>query len=242
MEKVNPKLRYGLAKKALWHFYHNQYWTEEELFVWKEFCNKNADKLWKLKMRLLCEENNDMIVAAVVADATEEERIFLSDKYLHGESFVTIGNKLNIHPNALQRWRDKFLAEIAKLLNFELPTSDVFSVNKVEALVYVLERLIVFHEEYKESDKKLLDVLKTKLNLYNDILFILREFLTLNIDDIGIKIIKSKIENNGMTIKCLEKCTGYSHTTISNYMKVFKSKFCKNLNNRVLNKNVGGRK
>jgi len=229
MEKINPKLNYGLAKEALWHFYHNQYWSEEELFVWKEFCYKNPEKLWNLKMRLLCEENNDMIVAAVVADATEEERIFLSDKYLQGESFVTIGNKLNIHPNALQRWRDKFLMKIAKLLIFELPTTDVFSINKVEALVYVLERLIVFHEEYREADKKLLDALKSKLNLYNDMLFTLREFLTLDIDDIGVKIIKSKIQHNGMSIKCLEKCTGYSHTTISNYVRTYQRKFCKNL-------------
>ena len=187
-------------------------------------------------MRLICEENNDMIVAAVVADATEEERIFLTDKYLRGESFVTIGNKLNIHPNALQRWRDKFLAEIAKLLNFELPTSDLFSIKKIEALVYVLERLIVFHEEYKKSDRKLLDVLKIKLNLYNDTLFALREFLALDIDDIGFKIIKSKIQNNGMSIKCLEKCTGYSHTTISNYVRIYQRKFCKNL--KTIEKNL----
>ena len=236
MEKVNPKLRYGLAKKALWHFYHNQYLTEEELIVWNKFCDKNPDKLWKLKMRLICEENNDIIVAAVVADATEEERIFLTDKYLRGESFVTIGNKLNIHPNALQRWRDKFLADIVKLLNFELPTSDLFSINKIEALVYVLERLIVFHEEYKKSDRKLLDVLKIKLNLYNDMLFALREFLALDIDDIGFKIIKSKIQNNGMSIKCLEKCTGYSHTTISNYVRIYQRKFCKNL--KTIEKNL----
>ena len=229
MEKINPKLMYGLAKEALWHFYHNQYWTGEELQVWKKFCDKNPEKLWNLKMRLLCEENNDMIVAAVVIDATEEERIFLREKYQNNESYGIIAKKLNIHPNGLQRWRDKFLVKIAKLLNFELPTSDIFSINKVEALVYVLERLIVFHEEYREYDKKILDVLKSKLNLYNDMLFALREFLVLDVDDIGIKIIKSRIQNNEMSIKCLEKYTGYSHTTISNYVRTYQRKFCKNL-------------
>jgi len=127
--------------------------------------------MWKLKIRFLWEENNDMLVGAVIADADHEEQIFLHEKYRLNWSFVKIGMELHIHPNGLQRWRDKFLAEIAALLEYNLPPADIFSRNKVEALIYVLERTITFHEEFGNFDEKVLAELKSKLEVYQNLLF-----------------------------------------------------------------------
>lgn len=225
MEKINPKLSYGLAKEALWHFYHNQYWTEEELFVWKKFCDKNPEKLWKLKMRLLCEENNDMIVAAVVADATEEEKIFLSEKYQNNESYGMIAKKLNIHPNGLQRWRDKFLSNIKSLMEYKLPLSDIFSRNKVEALIYVLERVINFYEEYNQPDEKIFEILKYKLDKYHNLLFVIKYYLYSESSKKDYEIIRTKIQNPNLTIKEIANETGRSRNSVSQYISCFQEQF-----------------
>ena len=106
------QLKLFIAKNALLHFYRYQYWTTEEYNSLQHFCEKeDSDGIWKAKLRLLCEENNDVIVAAVLADLTPEEQIFLYEKFRLDYSFVKIGLKLNIHPNGLQRWRDKILSD-----------------------------------------------------------------------------------------------------------------------------------
>lgn len=131
MENTSPKLKNRLAKNALIHFYKNRYWTEEERDFLREFFDSHdSDRIWKLKMRLLCEENNDMLVASVIADASDEEREFLEEKYRKDESFVRIGMRLSVHPNSLQKWRDKFLAKIASLLEYKLPVEDIFYATK----------------------------------------------------------------------------------------------------------------
>ena len=226
MESSNPKLKFHLAKNALLHFYHNRYWTPEELAFLRDFFSANdSDRAWKLKMRLLCKENNDMIVSAVVADASEEERIFLDSRYRLNLSFVEIGMDLNIHPNGLQRWRDKFLADIAALLEYRLPTADIFSRNKVEALIYALERVIALHEGYGKADKAALDSLKAKLNSYQDLLFVLKQFLSSDSEKIGRRIIKLKILNQNMPLEELERHVRSSHTTIDGYIRRFHKQF-----------------
>ena len=226
MESSNPKLKFFLAKSALMHFYRNQYWTSDEIHILRNFFrNNDSERMWKLKMRLLCEENNDMLVGAVVADANAEEQIFLHKKYRLNWSFVKIGMELHIHPNGLQRWRDKFLAEIAALLEYNLPPADVFSRNKVEALIYVLERTIAFHEEFGNFDEKVLAELKFKLEVYQNLLFAIKQILALKSDKLGYRIIRAKILNPHMSVEELESYIGTSHTTISSYVHSFQKNF-----------------
>lgn len=229
MENSNPKLKFFLAKSALIHFYNNAYWTIDEIHILRNFFrNKDSERMWKLKMRLLCEENNDMLVGAVIADANAEEQVFLHKKYRLNWSFVKIGMDLHIHPNGLQRWRDKFLAEIASLLEYNLPTADIFSRNKVEALIYVLERTIAFHEEYGKFDEKVLAELKFKLGVYQNLLFAIKQILAFESERIGYRIIKARILNPHMTVGELEDYVGTSHTTIDNYVHSFQKKFFQN--------------
>ena len=65
------------------------------------FSANDSDRMWKLKMRLLCEKNDDMLVGAVVADASDEEQILLHDRYRLNLSFVNISMKLSVHLNGL---------------------------------------------------------------------------------------------------------------------------------------------
>ena len=235
MEISSPKLKFFLAKSALIHFYNNSYWASDEIYILRDFFGgNNSDRMWKLKMRLLYEENNDMMVGAVVADANAEEQIFLHEKYRLNWSFVKIGMHLHIHPNGLQRWRDKFLAEIASLLEYNLPIADIFSQNKVEALIYVLERTISFHQEYGKFDEKVLAELKFKLEVYQDLLFAIKQILDFESEKLGYRIIRAKILNPHMSIEELENHIGTSHTTIKNYVqafqkKIFQNKFCLSL-------------
>lgn len=220
------KLRLSLANDALLHFFRNEYWSAEEIDFLHDSCFHNfSDRFWKLKMRLLYEENNDMIVAAVFADANFEERYFLIERFLRNSSFVKIGHDLHVHPNALQRWRDKFFKEIAALMNFDLPDDNIFSRNKVEALIFVLERTVVFFEDYGKTDRAVLLELKSKLQIFQNLLFAIRYFLNSDSLDVGDKIIQAKILHPNFSAEELEKIVGFSHTTISKYLHIFRSKF-----------------
>ena len=146
------KLKFSLANDALIHFFRSDSWAVDEIYFLNTFCRNFSDRFWKFNMRLLYEENNDFIVASVFADANHEHRKFLFLRFAKNFSFVKIGMHLQVHPNALQRWRDKFLNEISSLMNFDLPIDDIFSRNKVEALIFGLERNIVFFEDYGKTD------------------------------------------------------------------------------------------
>ena len=164
MNSSVPNLKLLPAKQALVHFFQNDYWTKEEIDFLHSFCAcHDSDKIFKLKLRLLTLDNSDFIVASVLADASPEEYKFLYKKYRLNHSFTKISLELHVHPNGLQRWRDKFLNEIASLLDFDLPINDIFSRNKVGTLVFTLERLIVLLEEYGKADERTLHVLKAKL-------------------------------------------------------------------------------
>lgn len=220
------KLRFSLANDALLHFFHNEYWFAEEIDFLHDFCLQNfSDRFWKLKMRLLYEENNDMIVASVFADANIEERYFLVERFLRDSSFVKIGHDLHVHPNALQRWRDKFFKEISSLMNFDLPPEDIFSRNKVESLIFVLERNIVFFEDYGKSDDNVLLELKSRLQIFQNLLFAIRYFLNSDSSDVAHKIIQTKILYPKLPVEELERIVGFSHTTVSKYLFAFRSKF-----------------
>lgn len=220
------KLKFFLANNALVHFFSNEYWSADEVDFVHDFCfSDNSDNIRKLRLRLLCEENNDIIVASVLADANSDEFSFLKDRYFHHFSFTKISLKLHIHINGLQRWRDKFLADIASLLEYKLPASDIFSRNKIEALIFVLERSVVFHESYGDSGPTFLSFLKFKLNFYQNLLFILKQFLYSDSNHIGIRIIQAKILNQQMSCEELEKHLRFSHTTVSRYVRIFQQKY-----------------
>ena len=226
MACFTPKLKFALAKNALIHFFRNSYWTKDELDFIRSFISEsNSNKIFKLKVKLLSEENNDMLVAAVLADSSPEEFRFLYSKYQLGHSFVQISTELNVHPNGLQRWRDKFLAEIAALLEYNLPTNDIFSRNKVEALVFVLERTIAFYETYGNADTTVLHSLKTKLNIYQNLLFAIRFFLLSESNHLAFRTIKAKILNQHVPLSELEFLTNSSHSSIAHYLNLFQRQF-----------------
>lgn len=220
------KFKLSLANDALFHFFRNKYWSVEEIDFLNNFCFQNySDRFWKFKMRFLYEENNDMIVAAVFADSNPDERTFLFQRFANNTSFVHIAMNLHVHPNTLQRWRDKFFNEVASLMNFELPDEDIFSRNKVEALIFVLERNIVFFEDYGKADSALILALKFKLQIFQDLLFAIRYFLNSDSLDVGNKIIRTKILNPNLPVEELEQIVGFSHTTVSKYLFKFRSHF-----------------
>lgn len=220
------KINFYLAKNALAHFFKYNYWTNEELNSLQHFFSlSDSDRMWKLKLRCLCQENNDMIVAAVLADALPEEQIFLYDKFRLDYSFVKIGMELHVHPNGLQRWRDKFLLEISSLMNYYIPVNSIFSKNKVEVMVFALERIISFLETYGRYEVRFLDGLKTKLAGYQDLLFIIRQFLNSNSESVGVKIIRAKIINPNSSLEELTSSLKVSHTTVNKYLQYFQQKF-----------------
>lgn len=221
-----PKLKFALASDALTHFFNYQYSSVEETNLTEKFFQPCcSDNFRKLRLRLLCEENNDIIVASVLADASSEEFTFLKHRYFHCFSFTKISLNLHVHINGLQHWRDKFLTDIASLLEYKLPISDIFSRNKIEALIFVLERSIVFYESYCDSDLTFLTYLKSRLNFYQNLLFVLKQFLYSDSKHIGVKIIQAKILNRQMSCEELEKSLGVSHTTVSHYVRVFQQKY-----------------
>ena len=56
-------------------------------------------------------------------------------------------------------------------MNYKLPNSDIFSRNKVETLIFCIERVIIFCEDYIHTDTFILDSLKTKLYFLSSDIF-----------------------------------------------------------------------
>ncbi|MBE6084906.1 MAG: hypothetical protein E7203_05465 [Selenomonas ruminantium] len=137
MRKASPKVRLYLARQALERYYRDDGLSEEQKDWMNKLYGDNLDSksIKKLQMRLLSRECCEIIVGAVIAEASHEEKIFLRDKYKLRRNFTAIRCKLHVHINGLQRWRDKFLNEIAQLMNYELPERDVWSYRKVGALL-----------------------------------------------------------------------------------------------------------
>ena len=224
MRKATPKVRLYLARQALERYYRGDELAEEQEEKLKELYRENPDSkgLQKLRMRLLCRECSEMIVAAVIAEARQEEKIFLRDKYKLRRSFTALSCKLHIHINGLQRWRDKFLSEVAQLMNYELPERDIWSYRKVSVLVKVLERNIEFLGTYgkgadEESLRRLCCLRERYLRLQKGM-----EAYADSLDEsIRTKVVKAHLAHVDMNLVELAALTGYSHTTLNLYLAEF---------------------
>ena len=107
MRKASPKVRQYLARQALERYYHDDGLSEEQKDWMGKLYGDNPDSksIKKLQMRLLSRECCEIIVGAVIAEASHEEKIFLRDKYKLRRNFTAISCKLHVHINGLQRWR-----------------------------------------------------------------------------------------------------------------------------------------
>ena len=224
MRKATPKVRLYLARQALERYYRGDELAEEQEEMLKELYMENPDSkgLKKLRMRLLCRECCDMIVGAVIAEARHEEKIFLRDKYKLRRSFTALSCRLHITVNGLQRWRDKFLDEVAQLMNYELPERDIWSHRKVSVLVRVLERNIEFLEKYgKEADEESLRRLCGLRDRYMCLQRGIEEYIESRDESIKAKVVKARLSHVDMNLVELAGLTGYSHTTINMYLSEF---------------------
>ena len=194
-------LRIRNAQSALFHFFHYHYCT-----------NKTIKEINDETVQNFLDEMNNLVVGAVISETTKEEKIFLYGRYCCNESFIELSLKLHIHPNGLQR--DKFLNEIAELLNFRVIERDLYSRNKIEVLVYVLERYINFYEHYNKEAKEFLEEIKIRYEKYHKLLDNIYSFLYSENLKSGDAIIKIKILNPNISFKEMRMITGNSYSTI----------------------------
>ena len=206
-------LRIRNAQSALLHFFHYHYCT-----------NRTIKEINDETIQNFLDEMNDLVVGAVISETTKEEKIFLHGRYCCNESFIELSLKLHIHPNGLQRWRDKFLNEIAALLNFRVTDRDLYSRNKIEVLVYVLKRYINFYEHYNKEAKEFLEEMKIKYEKYHKLLDNIYSLLYAENLKSGDVIIKIKILNPNISFKEMKTITGNSYSTIYHHINSFKEK------------------
>lgn len=92
-------------------------------------------------------------------------------------------------------------------------------------MVFALERIISFLETYGRYEVRFLDGLKLKLAGYQDLLFIIRQFLNSNSESVGVQIIRAKIINPNSSLEELTSSLKVSHTTVNKYLQYFQQKF-----------------
>ena len=225
MRKASPKVRLYLARQALERYYRGyELVNEEQEERLKELYSREPDSkgLKKLCMRLLCRECNEIIVGAVIAEASQHEKIFLRDKYKLHRNFTAISCRLHMHVNGLQRWRDRFLLEIAQLMNYELPERDIWSHSKVSALVKVLDRNIKFLGEYgMEADGESLKRLQVLRDRYLRLQQGMERYLHSEEISAKAKVIRERMLHVDMGSGELADFVGYSHTTVDMYLAEF---------------------
>lgn len=216
MRKASPKVRMYLARQALERYYRDDSLSEDQKAWMNKLYGANPDSksIIKLKMRVLAKECSDIIVGAVIAEASQEEKIFLRDKYKLRRNFTAISCRLHVHTNGLQRWRDKFLKEIAQLMNYELPERDVWSYMKVGALIKVLERNIEFLGQNDESDKESLKRLQLLRTRYSVLYYGMEKYLYSNDNSTKVKVVRERLLHVELGMGALADFVGYSHTTI----------------------------
>ena len=92
MRKASPKVRLYLARQALERYYRDDGLSEEQKDWMNKLYGDNPDSksIKKLQMRLLSRECCEIIVGAVIAEASHEEKIFLRDKYKLRRNFTAI--------------------------------------------------------------------------------------------------------------------------------------------------------
>jgi hypothetical protein len=231
MRKAEPKLKLYLAQKALYHYYEKDVYTDEEKRCIAQYCKDNMqnDNLIKLSMRVMKERNNDRIVGCILDEASEEERQFLYSKYKLNMTYVSISMKLHVHPNGLQRWRDKFLTEIATMLFFELPDTDAFSITKLQIIIDVMDENIVFFEKFytDKVNSKSLQILINRQQRYQKVLASLKRVISQEPKDSLGKIIKAKLNNNTASVEELSKISGFSTGMISEKLMAFSNQCLK---------------
>ena len=227
MRKASPKVRQYLARQALERYYRDDGLSEEQKDWMDKLYGDNPDNksIKKLRMRLLSKECCEIIVGAVIAEASHEEKIFLRDKYKLRRNFTAISCKLHVHVNGLQRWRDKFLKEIAQLMNYELPERDVWSYRKVGALIKVLERNISFLEPHEECDNESLIRLKRLQVRYKKLYMGMEEYLKSEDESSRVKVIKERLRHVELGMGELADLVGYSHTTVDLSLAEFLKKY-----------------
>ena len=78
MRKASPKVRMYLARQALERYYRDDSLSEDQK-AWMNklyWANPDSKSIIKLKMRVLAKECSDIIVGAVIAEASQEEKNF----------------------------------------------------------------------------------------------------------------------------------------------------------------------
>lgn len=227
MRKASPKVRQYLARQALERYYRDDGLSEEQKDWMGKLYGDNPDSksIKKLQMRLLSRECCEIIVGAVIAEASHEEKIFLRDKYKLRRNFTAISCKLHVHINGLQRWRDKFLKEIAQLMNYELPERDVWSYRKVEALIKVLELNIDFLEQHEECDSESLMRLKSLQARYKMLYMGMNEYLKSEEESSRVRVIRERLRHVELSMGELADHVGYSHTTVDLCLAEFLKKY-----------------
>lgn len=227
MRKASPKVRLYLARQALERYYRDDGLSEKQKDWMNKLYGDNPDSksIKKLQMRLLSRECCEIIVGAVIAEASHEEKIFLRDKYKLRRNFTAISCRLHVHINGLQRWRDKFLNEIAQLMNYELPERDVWSYRKVGALIKVLERNIEFLEHHEECDSELLKRLKMLRDRYRTLHGGMEEYLNSKDESSRVKVIRERLLHVELGMGELADLVGYSHTTVDLYIVAFLKRY-----------------
>ena len=227
MRKASPKVRQYLARQALERYYRDDGLSEEQKDWMNKLYGDNPDSksIKKLQMRLLSRECCEIIVGAVIAEASHEEKIFLRDKYKLRRNFTAISCKLHVHINGLQRWRDKFLKEIAQLINYELPERDVWSYRKGEALIKVLELNIDFLEQHEECDSESLMRLKSLQARYKMLYKGMDAYLKSEEESSRVRVIRERLRHVELSMGELADHVGYSHTTVDLCLAEFLKKY-----------------
>ena len=230
MRKAEPKLKLNLAQKALYRYFEKNMYSEEYRQSIMQYCKENMtnENLIKLSMRIMKEQNNNKIIKCILNEASEEERQFLYNKYKQNLTFVAIAMKLHVHPNGLQRWRDKFLTEIAIMLFYELPANDIYSIAKIKLLIEVLAENIEFLEgTYKgKADPNVLNTFRIRKEKYQQILDRL-EYIQKNTPKDSLEqIIKLKLKYTNASVEELAKKSGFSTGTICEKLNRFSVHYC----------------
>lgn len=215
-------MRKSELKEALSHFFN--YASYEKVKIDENISDE--------KIKAFIHENNDLIIGAALAEVTDEERKFLYDRYHSKKSFVSLSIKMHIHINGLQRWRDKILDELSMLLDFKLSDKNKYSRNKVEVLVYVMERIICFYQHYHLKANDFINTLKKRVCAYSKLLLLINEILYSSSQKMEYRIIKIKILNPNVTIEEICKMIGYSRTTIYNHFHTFEQELAIKTSNK----------
>ena len=225
IHKLKPELTLYLAEEALKKFASNADVSLQEILELQRECRDylSTENIRRLYARMMKVEVMKMMVKAVYQSLSPEEKKFVDLKYKKKKNLVSISLTMNMSFAQLNIRHHEILQKVSEFMLYELDREDIFSLDKINSMVTLLEKIIEFAEEYDPTRKFIdggwLEAIRERHDRYVRLLAAIEEILSE--ESLRVQIITAKMQNPHEKIEALAVRCNVDKSVVSRHLKRF---------------------